>query len=100
MDTPNETVIRRDTHLLPPGVTEQVIAFGDIDRIREEFIGHRHGDSGQDAESHYRLSIITQDGRDVEIGWGSGQRSLNPPAHLKALAQAITNRSGAELKSR
>ena len=100
VDTPNETVIRRDTHLLPPGVQELSVAFGDIGKIQGQFVKHQHEEDEEDVTMyHFRLDVVTREGQVIEIGWGDHQFSASsPPQELNTLANAIADKSGAELE--
>ena len=99
VDLSMENVVRRDTYLLPPGVTQQTIPFGEVDIITGKFIKDR-GDRGN-IHYHYTVSIITRDGRRIEVGYGPRQDTNTTPAiEMRSLAEAIAEKSGARLDLR
>lgn len=88
---PDETrreIVRRDTGLLPPGVSQEAISFSDIRAIEGKmFFSGWWGD-------RYFLRVVTQDWRRINIAQGvRGQ----PPEDIYPLAQDFADRSGAEL---
>ena len=102
-DVTQENIIRRDTHLLPPGVTYHTIQFNEIDKVSGEIHRHSHSkDDGPDViEYHSVVSVVTTDGRQLEIGrdfQAQATRRFAPEAD--SLAQVIADKSGARLELR
>ena len=102
VDLSSESVVRRDTHLLPPGMSEHTIRFGDITEIDGFFVKHDHQEDERDViRYHYRLGVVSKDGRWTEIGWGPHQESKQEPDQgMFSLAQAIADISGAKVNLR
>ena len=94
VDFPTETIITRSTPLLPPGVKQQQIGFGEITAIRGEF--------ERPDESDYKYYVLTATTRGG-VGFKLAQDysdSYEPPSKLLALAQTIADESGARLDLR
>lgn len=103
IDSPNEQVIKRDTHLQPPGVALQTVQFYEIDVVRGEIVRHTHEkDNGPDlVEFHSLIRITTVDGQSVEVGSGfpaQSSRRYAPEARL--LAVTIAEKSDARIRLR
>ena len=101
LDLSSESVVRRDTHLLPPGMNELRIPFRNIIEIDGFFVRHEHSEDDQIMiRYHYRLDIV-EDGRRTEIGWGSHQKKKQEiDQGMFSLALAIADVSGAKLDLR
>ena len=83
MDLTVETIVRRDTHLLPSGIRSNVVPFAELRSV-----------SGQNAKNNYVLSVTMTNGRQIEIG------RVAALAEMTSLAQAIADKSGARLDLR
>ena len=91
VDLTDETMVRRGSHLLPPGVNEETVAFSEIDLIS----GKRDGLLG------YLLELVTRDGDVIRIGQAGSDRSPTvSKSAMKQLAQVIADKSGASLELR
>ncbi len=99
VDLSSESVVRRDTHLLPPGMSELTIPFRNITKIDGFFVRHEHREDEEDViRYHYRLDILGKDGRRTEIGWGPHQKkNQEPDQGMFSLARSIADISGAKL---
>ena len=100
IDRPNEQVIRRDTHLQPPGVRHETIQFAEIDEVRGEIVTHSHEkEDGPDLiEFHSVIRVVTADGRVMEVGRdfpAQSSRRYAPDARL--LAVTIAEKANADL---
>ena len=100
LDIPNEQIIRRDTHLQPPGVIYHTVDFFEVVAVGGEIVRHSHDkDSGSDLiEFHSVISISTAAGRILEVGENfPAQSSRQYAAEAQSLAQIIAGISGADL---
>jgi hypothetical protein len=61
LDREGESVVRRHTHLVRPGVVHQIIPFGEIQAINFE------SEYSVGRQDHY-LKLVTQEGREIEVG--------------------------------
>ena len=95
VDMPSEEVVRRDTHLLPFGESQNNISFGSLMEIQIMKVIDFHGEENNQREQHYRLNVVTKNGEHIEIGWSGHDDS----SHRKifSLAQDISDGSGAPL---
>ena len=100
-DVHGESFIKREIHLLPPGVTQETIPFDEIEVITGEF--HKHSESKAapgSREYYYRFHLfaILDDGRRIEVGEGPKQsENIVPHPQAVSLAQTIAEKSGARL---
>ena len=102
IDLPSEQFIRRDTHLQPPGVTYDIVDFSDINSVHLKFNRHTHDQAGATKiEFHSVLSIMTTEGRDIEVGRDFPAQSLSRFApEALSLARSVADKSGAKLELR
>ena len=101
VDLSKESIVRRDTHLLPPGVTYQRIRFNEIDILHGEAFEHDHRRNGGSIEYHTVLSVVTTDGQEFEIGRDFPAQSSSKLAYrAESLAHAIADKSGVRLDLR
>lgn len=95
VDQPTESIIKREIQLLPPGVTEQSILFGEVDAVTGRF---HSGTSDSRVEYQYILRLLTRDGYQTEL-WRSiwyGTRTI--PQKAFSLADTIAEASGARVE--
>ena len=105
VDLSTESVVKRDTHLLPSGLNQQTILFGEMLVIAGYFDKHTHlkssGLTGLTTydEYHYMINLIAHDGRQVEVWRGSPPQGTDghPPAKALRSAQALADITGAPL---
>jgi len=105
VDLYTESVVKRDTHLLPPGVNQQRIPFREIQLITVNSERHTHLETSgltgltTHAEYHYVINLIADNGRQVEVGRRFLPQSTegHPPVKVIRLAQAFADISGAPL---
>lgn len=99
LDLSTESIVKRDTHLLPPGVTQLTIPFGEIDVITGEFV---RKEKDYRYYYDYRLSVITRDGRRIRLAedFPRQRTDAEPPPEAISLAEAIAEKSGAEVDLR
>ena len=82
VDLPAESIVRRDTHLLPPGIKEDTVPFSEVGVI-----------TGGGSSTDYSLYANTRNRRRIEIGQGD-------KAEMSSLARAIADKSGIGLDLR
>lgn len=108
VDLPTESVVKVETHLLPPGLSEQRIPFRGIRTVTGGFYKHTHlersglaGLATRD-EYHYLVKLLTHDGSKIKVGRGFPPlpSASSPPEKAKGLARAIAGISGARLELR
>lgn len=88
IDSASQEIVRRDTQLMPPGVTQVSVPFSEI-RTIESKVSY----SGWWGDRLF-LRLVTLDWQRIDIAQG---KRGEPPEVLFELAQDIAERSGAEL---
>ena len=84
-----EEIIRMETRLMPSGVSEKLVLFGDVKVIRGEM------NSSSLWGDRYFLNVVAVDGTTMQVGQGG--RNEDPEA-LYPLARTIAERAGADLE--
>ncbi len=88
VDSATQQIVRRDTYLLPPGVTQVSVPFSEV-RLIESKVSY----SGWWGDRLF-LGLVTLDWRRITIAQGNRGE---PPEALYGLAQDIAESSGAKL---
>jgi len=97
VDLSAESIVKREARILVSGVTQQNISFGEVATIAGERERLRY-----DNRYRYRyiLSVLTQDGRWIEL-WRSPWNTTGAiPSKATSLANAIAEKSGARMDLR
>ena len=94
VDLSEESIVRRDTHLLPPGGSKQAVPFSNILLVTGTWVE-------KSRTYRYLVAVKTNDGSEIELAKGPREtRKTEAPLELSLLAQAIADKSGARLELR